>query len=175
LFSPKQQATENHSNDPEMTDAERRAVENVITEGTVVIGDVISPGDVRVDGTVQGEVRGMCVWIGVDASVEGVVVAERVTIEGSMSGPIFAEHVHLGASSHVQGDLCADDITIRKGAILVGRVWPRQPPSRADARFPKLSGASLPPIALSLSGLKTLEPLSIEKSPPADRVGQKDP
>jgi cytoskeletal protein CcmA (bactofilin family) len=174
LFSQRQQDTENRNKEAEVPDTNPLTGGSVISEGTVVVGDLISPDDVRVDGTVQGEVRGLHVWIGVDAAVEGALVAERVTIEGRISGPIFADYIHLGASSRVQGDLCSDNITISKGALLVGRVWPSQPPSRMDVR-PRIQPAAFPPLnSPSLSDLKKLEPVAIEKPPPSDPGEQKD-
>lgn len=175
LFSPRHQGIGKSGKDTETAEADRRAPASVIAEGTIISGNVISQDDIRVDGSVHGEVRGKHVWIGFEASVEGVVVAERVTVDGDMRGPVFAGHIHLGAASRVEGDLCTDNITIDKGAILVGRVWPGQPPSRADARQERLSGAFTSPATSSVSNLSTLAPVAIEKSPPADPGGPKDP
>jgi len=175
LFSPRHPGAGKSGKDNETAKANQRSPANVIAEGTIISGNVISQDDIRVDGSVHGEVRGKHVWIGFEASVEGVVVAERVTVNGDMRGPVFAGHIHLGAASRVEGDLCTDHITIDKGAILVGRVWPGQPPSRADARQERLSTVFLSPATSSVSDLKTLAPAAIEKSPPSDPGGQKDP
>ena len=175
LFSPRHPGSGNSGKDNETAEADRRAPASVIAEGTIISGNVISQDDIRVGGSVHGEVRGKHVWIGFEASVEGVVVAERVTVDGDMRGPVFAGHIHLGAASRVEGDLCTDNITIDRGAVLVGRVWPGQPPLRSDARQERLSGAFTSPATSSVSDLKTLAPVLIEKSPPSDPDGQKDP
>jgi cytoskeletal protein CcmA (bactofilin family) len=174
-LSPRnRQGLERPGNECAKNESERQMAANVVLKGTTVHGNIMSPDDVMVDGTIYGEVRGLQVWIGRDASVEGTVVADRVTVEGTIRGPIFAGHVHLGAASKVNGDLCSDNITIDKGAMLTGRVWPSQSPSLGYPRPERLSREYSSPINLSVSAPKALEPAATEKSPPIDRGEQKD-
>lgn len=167
--------TEGPGNQAVTIEAERRTAANVVLKGTAVHGNITSPEDVMVDGIIHGEVRGLHVWIGPDAWVEGTVVADRVTVEGNMRGPIFAVHVHLGAASRVNGDLCSDNITIDKGAILSGRVWPSQSPSHGYPRLERPLRAYSSPINSSVSAPKALEPEATEKNPPIGQDVAKDP
>lgn len=175
MFAQRHKLAENLNRTGDTVEPKRQVAANVITKGTILKGDVISPDDIWVDGTVHGEVRGMHVCIGISAVVEGVVVAGHVTVEGSLSGPIFADHIHLGASSRVQGDLCSDNITVSKGAVLMGRVWPNQPPLNTGAGVQQLSQASLPLTAPPLSALKGPDLPATEKSPPDDPAEPKVP
>ncbi len=175
LSSRNRHAPEGPGNEGAKIAAERPMAANVVLKGTALHGNIASPDNIMVDGSIHGEVRGLHVWIGRDASVEGAIVADRVTVEGAMRGPIFAGHIYLGAASRVNGDLCSDNITIDKGAILSGRVWPSQSSSQGYPRPERLSRAYSSPINASVSAPKTLEPVATEKSPPVGPDGSKDP
>lgn len=175
LSSRNRQAPEGPSHEGAKIQAERQMAANVVLKGTTVHGYIGSSDDVMIHGSIHGEVRGLHVFIGRDALVEGTVVADRVTVEGAMRGPIFAGHVHLGVASRVNGDLCSDNITIDTGAILSGRVWPSQSPSPGYPRLDRVSRAYSSPINSSVADAKALEPAVTEKSPPVGPDVPKDP
>lgn len=170
-----QKDTARPGNDAATTEGHWRPTATVLLKGTTVHGNIISTDNVMVDGTLHGEVRGLHVWIGRDASVEGAVVAERVTVEGTIRGPVFAEHIHLGAASRVSGDLCSDNISMDKGAMLSGRVWPSQPSSHLYPRRERLSQGYQAPTASPAPVAKVLEVVATEKSPSVGPDEQKDP
>lgn len=95
---------------------------NLIGAGTVINGEVISNGDVRVDGTVVGSVssKGKVV-IGNTGNVEGEIVCQNADVSGKISGNIsVAEILSLKATANVIGDIIASKLSIEPGANFMG-------------------------------------------------------
>lgn len=118
FFSGKDKATNGH------TAGRRNAREPVslISSDLSVTGDLVSPGDLQIDGFVEGDIRCQSLTIGPTASVTGNVIAEDVLIRGTLNGAIEARAVTLGKSAQVNGDILHETIAIEAGAVLNGRL-----------------------------------------------------
>ncbi len=95
---------------------------NLIGAGTVINGEVISNGDIRVDGTVIGSVssKGKLV-IGTTGNIEGEIVCQNADVSGKISGNIsVAEILSLKASANLVGDIIASKLSIEPGANFMG-------------------------------------------------------
>ncbi|MES1226252.1 MAG: polymer-forming cytoskeletal protein, partial [Bacteroidota bacterium] len=95
---------------------------NLIGAGTVINGEVISNGDIRVDGTVTGSVssKGKVV-IGSTGNVEGEIVCQNADVSGKISGNIsVAEILSLKATANLIGDIIASKLSIEPGANFMG-------------------------------------------------------
>ena len=95
---------------------------NLIGAGTVINGEIISNGDVRVDGTVVGSVssKGKVV-IGSTGNVEGEIVCQNADVSGKISGNIsVAEILSLKATANLVGDIMASKLSIEPGANFMG-------------------------------------------------------
>ncbi len=95
---------------------------NLIGAGTVINGEVISNGDIRVDGTVIGSVssKGKVV-IGTTGNIEGEIVCQNADVSGKISGNIsVAETLSLKASANLVGDIIASKLSIEPGANFMG-------------------------------------------------------
>ena len=77
-------------------DAGRVRVPSIISAGLRIVGDLVSEGDVQVDGTVEGDVHGRSIIVSEGAAVIGQLIAESVCIRGSIDGKITADKVELG-------------------------------------------------------------------------------
>jgi cytoskeletal protein CcmA (bactofilin family) len=104
----------------------RLAAASRVARGMTLTGNITSQGDIVIDGTMRGEIRGLNVLIGKDASVDGPITADRVTIEGYVCGQVVADHIHLASSARVNGDLSSKNLTIIKGAVFLGRINPER-------------------------------------------------
>jgi cytoskeletal protein CcmA (bactofilin family) len=95
---------------------------NLIGAGTIINGEVISNGDIRVDGTVVGSVssKGKVV-IGSTGNVEGEIVCQNADVSGKISGNIsVAEILSLKATANLIGDIIASKLSIEPGANFMG-------------------------------------------------------
>jgi len=95
---------------------------SLISADLSVRGDLISPGDLQIDGLVEGDIQCQSLTIGPSATVTGNVLAEEVLIRGSLHGDIEARSVTLGKTAQVNGDILHDTIAIEAGALLDGHI-----------------------------------------------------
>jgi len=98
--------------------------ETVIGPGVQIDGDLKSPSNVVIHGSLEGDfdVAGTLV-VGESAQVIGDVTAREVIVRGAVEGRIVAgERIELGPSGRVQGDLQAKAVAIAEGAYLQGKV-----------------------------------------------------
>ena len=86
-----------------------------------VLGDVVSEGDVQVEGAVHGDVKAGILTVGAHAVVKGSVICDEAMILGEVDGEIFARKVTLAKSASVRGDIVHEAISIDAGAYLDGR------------------------------------------------------
>jgi len=99
----------------------KSAMPSIVSDGLHVTGNMISEGDVQIDGTIEGDVKGRNLTVGVSGSVVGKVIADDVTINGSVTGEIHARAVTITRSAKVQGDITHDIVSIEAGAEFEGR------------------------------------------------------
>lgn len=103
---------------------ERRAT-GWLSKGVTIKGEVIASEDLNIDGRVEGriEVRGHCLLIGPNATVQAQVVARTVTIMGAVTGDITAsDKVDIRKAGSVDGDIDAPKVAMADGAQLRGRI-----------------------------------------------------
>ena len=109
---------------------------SMIGDAATVIGDLISQGEIVVQGTVEGTIRGRRVTVGESGFVEGSIFAESVCIHGSVRGPVIATSVAVTKTARVIGSITHNELSIEPGAYLEGRrPWrPRPLEDRKSAR-----------------------------------------
>jgi len=95
---------------------------NLISIGTKITGDLLSDGDIRIDGEFSGnlESKGRLV-VGASGKLEGEIRCKSCEISGTHKGKIFInELLSLKASSNVTGDIVTGKLSIEPGAFFVG-------------------------------------------------------
>lgn len=98
-----------------------RAAPSIIGEDLAITGNVISKGEVQVDGQIQGDVHCASLIVGEKAEITGGVVAEDVVVRGRVMGSIRGVRVTLQASGHVEGDVFHKSLAIEQGAFFEGK------------------------------------------------------
>jgi cytoskeletal protein CcmA (bactofilin family) len=95
---------------------------NIIGVGTEIKGDIISNGDIRVDGSLTGKLstRGKVV-IGVTGKIKGEINCKNSDVEGYIEGKITAvQLLSLKATSQILGDIVAARLAIEPGCRFTG-------------------------------------------------------
>jgi len=91
---------------------------NSLVPGTVIEGTVRSENDIRVDGTIKGNLQ--CdakVIIGPTGRVEGEVMCKNAVIEGAFDGTItVSELLNIRESANISGDVTTDKLIVQSGA-----------------------------------------------------------
>ena len=96
---------------------------NIITDGTVIKGDIIASGDFRLDGKLEGNIQlnGKLV-IGDSGIVNGNVLCQNANIIGTVNGNLSVkELLSLHASARVRGDILINKLSIEPGAVFSGK------------------------------------------------------
>jgi cytoskeletal protein CcmA (bactofilin family) len=95
---------------------------NLISSGTDITGDIKSNGDIRIDGTLTGNLntKGKVV-IGQTGKVNGEVVCKNSEVSGTVEGKIIVNQLlNLKASSKILGDIATSKLSIEPGAKFTG-------------------------------------------------------
>ncbi len=98
----------------------KSTVPSIISSSLHVVGNLVSEGDIQIDGAVDGDIRTTIVTIGQSAEVKGEVVAESVTVHGRIEGTIRARTVILGKTARIDGDIFQETLAIEAGAHFEG-------------------------------------------------------
>ena len=95
---------------------------NLISSGTDILGDIKSNGDIRIDGSLTGNLntKGKVV-IGTTGKVKGEVICKNSEISGIIEGKItVGQLLNLKASSKIHGDIATSKLSIEPGAVFSG-------------------------------------------------------
>jgi len=95
---------------------------NLISNGTEISGDIKSGGDIRIDGSLTGNLntKGKVV-IGVTGRVNGEVICKNSEVSGCVEGKInVSQLLILKASSKILGDIATVKLSIEPGAKFSG-------------------------------------------------------
>ncbi|MEX0929504.1 MAG: polymer-forming cytoskeletal protein [Balneolales bacterium] len=105
--------TENNSGQPSL---------NMISEGTHIKGALETQSDIRVSGTVDGEInsKGKCI-VTKSGYVKGNVNAPEADIAGTIEGEILVvERLILRQTAVVNGDISTKTLLVEEGASFEG-------------------------------------------------------
>jgi cytoskeletal protein CcmA (bactofilin family) len=94
---------------------------SVIGPDLLIQGNLISKGEVQVEGEVQGDIHGSHIVIGEKARITGGIIAEECIIRGHVLGTVRGRRVLLQTSSHVEGDIYHQTVAIEQGAFFEGK------------------------------------------------------
>ncbi|MGO9172861.1 MAG: bactofilin family protein [Rhodomicrobium sp.] len=119
-----------------------RMAPSIIGEDLTVTGNVLSRGEVQVDGQIQGDVHCSSLIVGEKAQITGGIVAEDVVVRGRVMGSVRGNRVTLQASSHVEGDVFHKSLAIEQGAFFEGKSRRSEDPI---ATAPRLEGMNTQP------------------------------
>ncbi len=96
---------------------------NLIGAGTVIEGHVSSNGDIRVDGTLKGNLntKGKVI-VGESGKINGEVHCKNIEVEGSIEGKVFiSELLSLRSKSKLVGEIYTNKLAIEPGAVFSGK------------------------------------------------------
>ncbi len=91
---------------------------NIIGKNTSIVGDVISEGDFRIDGKVEGTIKTAGrVVIGKSGSAKGKIECNNADIEGKFSGELIVNTLlTLKATANISGDVVISKLSVEPGA-----------------------------------------------------------
>lgn len=98
------------------------ATVNLIGSGTKITGDINSSGDIRIDGTLTGNLitNGKFV-LGANGLVEGNITCTNADLSGEVRGTVTVnETLSLKQTAKINGDMITSKLSIEPGAVFNG-------------------------------------------------------
>lgn len=112
MFSPDRKKQKDQST------MEATTQQNIIAQGTKIVGDIASQGPFRIDGTIEGNVKtsGKIV-VGKSGYIKGTLQGENADFEGKFSGKlILSGTLSLKATAHIEGEVHINKLAVEPGA-----------------------------------------------------------
>ncbi len=103
------------------SDAEHTSI-NLIGNSTTIKGEVKSNGDIRIDGTLIGQVysKGKIV-VGNTGIIEGEIYCQNADFSGNIKAKVeVSELLTLKATSRLRGEIVTNKLAIEPGARFTG-------------------------------------------------------
>ncbi|MGE5266240.1 MAG: bactofilin family protein [Deltaproteobacteria bacterium] len=98
-----------------------RGTPSVIGPELQITGNLVSRGEVQIDGEINGDVHGSHVVVGERATVTGGIVADEVVVRGHVMGSVRGKRVLLQSTCRVEGDVYHLTLAIEQGAYFEGK------------------------------------------------------
>lgn len=95
---------------------------NIISEGTVIKGDILANGDIRIDGELIGNIsaKGRLV-VGPKGKIEGEIKCNNIEVAGFIKGKVLArELINMKSTSQISGDIVAGKLSVEPGSVFIG-------------------------------------------------------
>ena len=108
-----------------------------ISAGTVIKGEILSPNDIRIDGTFEGKItsKGRVV-LGETAIVKGDIVCNNIDLWGKVDGNVYVKDtLSLKEGCTMNGNLHVRRLSVELGATFNGSCQ-----TITEAEFDKLAG-----------------------------------
>lgn len=114
---------------------------SIISSDVTFTGDIVSLGDVQIEGAINGNLRARSVVVGGEANVHGEIAAEEVLVRGYIKGEIRGDRVTLAPGCLVIGNIFHKLLTIETGADFDGRCTRCEEPLAETAMDQKSNGS----------------------------------
>ncbi|TAL03894.1 MAG: polymer-forming cytoskeletal protein [Rhodospirillaceae bacterium] len=97
-----------------------KSVPSIISADLTIEGNLVSSGEVQVDGNVHGDIRCKALIVGIKGQVTGEVNAQTVRMHGAVKGTVRAKSVFLASTARMAGDVEHESLAIEPGAYMEG-------------------------------------------------------
>lgn len=101
---------------------------SVIAPDLRVIGNLVTDGDLQIEGTVEGDIHATTLIVGSGAHVKGEIRSNDVTVNGTVIGKIRGRKVRLTEQARVSGDIVHASIAMEEGAQFEGSIHRSEDP-----------------------------------------------
>ncbi|RLD28173.1 MAG: polymer-forming cytoskeletal protein [Bacteroidetes bacterium] len=98
--------------------ADNTSQQNIIAQGTTLVGDITSKGAFRIDGTIKGTLKTQGkIVVGKSGIINGALEGENADFEGKFSGKLkLSGTLSLKASAHIEGEVEVGKLAVEPGA-----------------------------------------------------------
>lgn len=114
-----------------------RVQHSILSADTKLTGDLVSSGDVTVEGAIEGNVTCRSLTLCGQPAIKGTVTAETAHVSGAFNGELRAKKVILSKTAKMRGDIYQEVLEMQPGAQFEGKVArlpDSQPKADADTK-----------------------------------------
>jgi len=103
-------------------------IDTLIGADTIVTGDIVFNGGLRVDGTILGNVREQAgsentIFLSESGRIEGSVETTKIVLNGTVVGPVKAsQFIELQTKARITGDLYYKSLEMHMGSVIDGKL-----------------------------------------------------
>ncbi|MCG8595151.1 MAG: polymer-forming cytoskeletal protein [Kiloniellales bacterium] len=95
---------------------------SIISPNLKIKGDLVSSGDIKVEGSVEGSISCRTLTLGNNPVLNCNVTADTVRVNGEFSGQVKATKVVLTSTARFNGDIYQETLEVEDGASIQGYV-----------------------------------------------------
>lgn len=95
---------------------------SAIGADVTITGDIVTEGDLHLDGTVRGDVTCGSLVLGASGAIEGAVRAREARLAGRVEGSVDVGTLTVLRGARLNGDVSYRTIAIEAGAVIDGRM-----------------------------------------------------
>ena len=113
-----------------------------IESSTKVKGEILSEGDFRIDGTLEGSIKtdGKVV-VGKEGNIKGSVSCTNADVEGKINGNLFVSNtLSLKSSSRIDGEVIIGKLIVESGATFNATCSMNNESNKTEFKVVKKSG-----------------------------------
>jgi cytoskeletal protein CcmA (bactofilin family) len=102
---------------------------SIIASGTVITGDIVADGVVKIEGEVNGNVQaGQQVLVSRGGTIRGDVRTRQAVVGGTVAGSVVAdERVEVQSTASIEGDVATQRLVVMEGGRINGGLEMRVP------------------------------------------------
>ena len=93
---------------------------SILSDDLKIEGNIVSEGEVHINGTVKGDVTARKLTLGEDGAITGTVEVDDAVISGKLAGRLTATSAVLLSSARVTADITHVSLAIAPEAIFEG-------------------------------------------------------
>lgn len=103
-------------------------IDTLIGVDTVIEGNMVFSGGLRVDGTIRGNVNEQegtqsTIIVSENGRIEGAVNTTKIVLNGAVVGPVKAsQFIELQTKARITGDLYYKALEMHMGAVIDGKL-----------------------------------------------------
>lgn len=95
---------------------------NIISEATLIKGNIAANGDIRIDGALLGDInaKGRLV-IGPKGKVDGEINCNSIEVSGYIKGKVTVSDLFaMKATAQIDGDITVGKLSVEPGSLFTG-------------------------------------------------------
>jgi len=119
--------------------ASNEVISSILSKAMQISGEISFKGKARIDGLVEGNVKGEYLVLSETGKIIGDVDVDSLICHGTIEGNINCKLVTAHTTAAIQGMLVATNLTVESGASLNGEIKAIQQQADPSTKTPTLS------------------------------------